>query len=75
MAYELEIEDKRSVIDSHIRRLSYEKYNANISLLVEQSSITIDQSIVSSLNLKISDLQNKIEKLETIKSELNSQEE
>lgn len=75
MAYELELDDKKSILDSHIRRLSYEKYNASISLLVEQSSIAIDQSTVNSLNLKISDLQGKIEKLETMKSELDSQEE
>jgi len=74
MSYELDLDDKRSIIDSHIRRLSYEKYNANISLLLEQSSIAIDQSTINSLNSKISDLQNKIEKLEIIKSELNGQE-
>jgi len=72
MAYELEIEDKRSVIDSHIRRLTYEKYNTQISVIVEENSSSIDNSMISSLNEKISDLDNKIQKLEEMKSELVS---
>jgi len=74
MTYELEVEDKRSVIDSHIRRLTYEKYNSEISIIVEQTSASIDNLMVSSLNEKVLDLSNKIQKLEEIKSELNSQE-
>jgi len=72
MAYELEIEDKRSVIDSHIRRLTYEKYNTQISVIVEENSSSVDNSMISSLNEKISDLDNKIQKLEEMKSELVS---
>lgn len=74
MAYELELEDKRAVIDSHIRRLTYEKYNSEISIIVEEISSNIDNSMLTSLNEKITDLGNKIQKLEQIKSELNSQE-
>lgn len=72
MAYELEIEDKRSVIDSHIRRLTYEKYNTQIGVIVEESSSSVDNSMIKSLNDKISDLNNKIQKLEEMKSELVS---
>lgn len=72
MAYELEIEDKRSVIDSHIRRLTYEKYNTEIGVIVEESSSSVDNLMIKSLNDKISDLNNKIQKLEEIKSELVS---
>lgn len=74
MAYELEVEDKRSIIDSHIRRLTYERYNTEISVVVEENSSNIDNLMISSLNEKILDLSNKIEKLEQIKSELVSQE-
>jgi len=74
MVYELEIEDKRSVIDSHIRRLTYEKYNTEISVIVEESSSSIDNLMITSLNEKITDLNNKIQKLEEIKSGLVSQE-
>lgn len=74
MAYELELEDKQNIIDSHIRRLTYEKYNGEISLIVEENSAIVDQLMVTSLNEKILDLNNKIQKLENVKSELNSQE-
>ena len=74
MTYELEVEDKRSVIDSHIRRLTYEKYNTEISVIVEESSSSIDNLMITSLNEKITDLNNKIQKLEEIKSGLVSQE-
>jgi hypothetical protein len=74
MTYELEVEDKRSVIDSHIRRLTYEKYNTEISVIVEESSSNIDNLMINSLNEKITDLNNKIQKLEEIKSGLISQE-
>lgn len=72
MSYELEVEDKRIIIDTHIRRIAYEKYNAEISLVVEENSAVVDQSMVDSLNEKILDLNNKIQKLETVKSELDS---
>lgn len=74
MTYELEIEDKRSVIDSHIRRLTYEKYNSEISIIVEEVSNNVDNLMLTSLTEKVTDLNNKIQKLEQIKSELNSQE-
>lgn len=74
MAYELEAEDKKAIIDSHIRRLTYEKYNGEISLIVEENAAVVDQTMINSLNEKILDLNNKIQKLETVKLELNSQE-
>jgi hypothetical protein len=72
MSYELEKEDKINIIDSHIRSLTYSKYNTEISLLLENESIQPDSKTLQSLNEKINELSNKIQKLEDTKIELNS---
>lgn len=74
MSYELEKEEKISIIDSHIRSLTYSKYNTEISLLLENQSNQPDSNTLQSLNERVDELSNKIQKLEDTKAELNSQE-
>lgn len=63
-------EEKNGILSSHIRSHEYAIYNMEISKLEAQAEAMVDQSVVDSLNLKISEIQSKIAALKIKQQEL-----
>jgi len=62
--YELTNAQKAEVLISHLKALFTSKYNAEISLLEENSSGAPSQEFIDSLNSQISSIESKITSLE-----------
>jgi type I restriction-modification system DNA methylase subunit len=65
MAINLKKEEKAQIISSHIKNLSYQKYNLEIDLLQENAKASPSQSSLENFNTQISEVENQIEALET----------
>lgn len=53
MTYELQVEEKVSLINQHLRNLGFKKYNLDLSLLEEQALATPDADRLTQLNNEI----------------------
>jgi hypothetical protein len=62
--YELTNEEKATVITTHLRNLSYTKYNTDLSILEEQSLTTPSAESLSQLNSQLVSINKKIAALE-----------
>ena len=50
MTYELNTEEKTSIINQHLKNLEYKKYNLNLSLMEENSLSTPNTIRVAEIN-------------------------
>jgi hypothetical protein len=62
--YDLTREEKFTVVMAHLKALSTQKYNAEMSLLEENSLAQPSQDVLDQINLQISNTNAKIEALE-----------
>lgn len=74
MTYELTDNEKISVINQHLRTLSFSRYNYEISLLEENASVSPDAETINSLNGEIAALDVKINALKAEAAKLTPQE-
>jgi hypothetical protein len=58
--YELSSEEKSSVIVTHLRNLSYSRYNTEVSIIEEESLATPSQETLTQLNSQLSGIETKI---------------
>lgn len=58
--YELSNEEKSSVITTHLRNLSYSKYNTEVSIIEEESLPASSQETLAQLNSQLSGIDTKI---------------
>lgn len=58
--YELSNEEKSSVIVTHLRNLSYSKYNTEVSIVEEQALAVPSQETLTQLNSQLSGVESKI---------------
>jgi hypothetical protein len=62
--YQLTNEEKATVITTHLRNLSYTKYNTELSIIEEQSLPTPSAESLSQLNAQLASTNVKITALE-----------
>ena len=60
MTYELTNDEKEQIINQHSRSLQYSKYNAQVSLKVENAAASPNSVTISDLNSQISDITAKL---------------
>jgi hypothetical protein len=53
MTYTLTLEERRDIIDQHLRSLAFKKYNLEVSLLEEESAQIPNQGAVEDLNKQL----------------------
>lgn len=58
--YDLSNEEKSSVLVTHLRNLSYSKYNTEVSIVEEESLANPSQQTVTQLNAQLTAIQTKI---------------
>ena len=58
--YDLSNEEKSSVLVTHLRNLSYSKYNTEVSIVEEESLAKPSQETVTQLNAQLTAIQTKI---------------
>jgi len=63
MTIELTPEEKIGIINSHIKNISYNKYNNEIALLEENTKTNKDTVIIAKLNADISEAESQISAL------------
>jgi hypothetical protein len=63
MTYELTNEDKAGVINQHLKTLSYNKFNLELSKIEESAKTSPDSGILSDLTSQISEVNTKIDAL------------
>lgn len=63
-------EEKLSVINQHLKNVEFSKYNAELSLIEENSVSSPDEEVISTMTARIAELNSKILALETEKSQL-----
>jgi hypothetical protein len=64
------LEEKKHMINNFIKNLSYNRYNLEISLLAENAIDNPSQSNISSFNLQIEEIDDKILALKSELAEL-----
>lgn len=62
--YDLTREEKFTVVMTHLKSLATQKYNAEMSLLEENSLAQPSQDVLDQINLQITNTNAKIEALE-----------
>lgn len=62
--YDLTREEKFTVVMAHLKSLATQKYNAEMSLLEENSLAQPSQDVLDQINLQITNTNAKIEALE-----------
>jgi hypothetical protein len=62
--YQLTNEEKATVITTHLRNLSYTKYNTDLSIIEEESLSTPSAESLSQLNAQLASINTKISALE-----------
>jgi hypothetical protein len=63
MTYELTNDEKRNIINQHLRNLKYSQYGIEISLLEESVDLTPDQENINSLTGQLTTINDKIDVL------------
>lgn len=58
--YDLSNEEKSSVLVTHLRNLSYSKYNTEVSIVEEESLARPSQETITQLNAQLTAIQTKI---------------
>lgn len=53
MTYTLTLEERRDIIDQHLRSLAFKKYNLEVSLLEEEAAQIPNQGAVEDLNKQL----------------------
>lgn len=62
--YTLTNEEKNNIIITHLRTLAFQKYNLEVSIMEEESSLNPNEDNLSSYNAQIAVIDNKIARLE-----------
>ena len=62
--YDLTAEDKIAVINSHIKNINYNKFNAELVIIEENASSSPDATKISDANASITEAQAQIAALE-----------
>jgi hypothetical protein len=63
MTYELTNDEKRNIINQHLRNLKYSQYGIQISVVEENAAVTPDQENLSTLNGQLANINGKIDVL------------
>ena len=63
MTYELTNDEKRNIINQHLRNLEYSKFNVEISLVEENADPAPDQANLDTLTGQLSTINGKMEAL------------
>ena len=63
MTYELTNDEKRNIINQHLRNLEYSKFNVEISLVEENADPSPDQENLDSLTGQLDTINGKMEAL------------
>ena len=71
MTIELTPEEKIGIINSHIKNVTYSKYNCEIALIEENAKLTPNEAVIAKLNTDISEASAQIVALEAEKDSLN----
>jgi hypothetical protein len=69
MSYELSNDDKRVVVEQHIKNIEYSLFNNSLSILVEEAVSAPDQNVLATLNAEKTKLEAK---KSALVAELNS---
>ena len=69
MTYELSNDDKRVVVEQHIKNIEYSLFNNSLSILVEEAVSAPDQNVLTTLNAEKTKLEAK---KSALVAELNS---
>jgi len=56
-------DEKINIINSHIKNVEYNKYNAQLSILEENTKSSPDASLLTNLNNQIKDYDNQLQVL------------
>ncbi len=56
MTYELSTEEKVSIVNQHLRNISFKKYNLDLSLVEEQALSTPSQERLNEINSDIEEV-------------------
>lgn len=64
MTIELSNEEKTAIVNSHIKNLTYNKYNLEISIIEENAKATPNSTNLSSLNAQISEIDDQMAALQ-----------
>jgi hypothetical protein len=56
MTYELSTEEKVSIVNQHLRNISFKKYNLDLSLAEEQALSTPSQERINEINSDIAEV-------------------
>ena len=65
MTYELTNDEKRNIINQHLRNLKYSQYGIEISLMEENADSAPDQENINSLTGQLTTINDKIDVLVT----------
>jgi hypothetical protein len=63
MTYELTNDEKRNIINQHLRNLKYSQYGIEISIVEENAAVTPDQENLSTLNGQLANINGKMDVL------------
>lgn len=58
-------QEKAEIVQQHIKNLSFNKYNTDLSIIEENAAALPNKSIIDSLESQLSDLNSKIAALTT----------
>ena len=64
MTIELSNEEKTAIVNSHIKNLTYNKYNLEISIIEENAKATPNSTNLSSLKAQISEIDDQMAALQ-----------
>jgi ubiquinone biosynthesis protein UbiJ len=65
-------EEKAQIISSHIKNLSYTRYNLEIDIIQENAKVTPSASALTNFNSQIDEVENQIAALETQLAAVNA---
>jgi ubiquinone biosynthesis protein UbiJ len=72
MATNLTKEEKAQIISSHIKSLSYTKYNLEIDIIQENARVSPSASALTNFNTQIDEVDDQIAALETQLTAVNA---
>ena len=65
-------EEKAQIISSHIKNLSYTRYNLEIDIIQENAKVSPSSSALTSFNAQIDEVDNQVEALQTQLTAVNA---
>ena len=72
MTINLTKEEKTQIISSHIKNLSYTRYNLEIDIIQENAKVTPSASALTNFNTQIDEVDNQIAALQTQLTAVNA---